>query len=62
MVESLVDGQPDTIETVHFHDVVAEIVEDVILRKVGPHLIQQHDILVTHVAPTHVVVVNRHLP
>ena len=35
VVERLVDGQPDTTETVHFHDVVVEIVEDVILRKVG---------------------------
>ena len=60
MVESLVDGQSDTAETVDFHDVVAEIVEDVILRQVGHHLIQQHDVLVTHVTPSHVVVVKRH--
>lgn len=57
MVKRLVDGQPDSSETVDFHDVVAEIVENVVLGQVGHHLVQQHDILVANVAPRHVVVV-----
>lgn len=61
MVKCLVDGQPDSSETVDFHDVVAEIVENVVLGQVGHHLVQQHDILVTYVASRHVIVVQCHL-
>ena len=61
MVKCLVDGQTDAPETVDFHDVVAEVVENVILRQVGHHLVQQHDILVVNVASRDVIVVQRHL-
>lgn len=38
--EGLVDGQPDPSEADHIHDVVAQVVEDVVLRQVGHHLEQ----------------------
>lgn len=60
VIECLVDGQTDSSETVDFHDVIAEIVEDVVLRQIGHHLIEQHDILVRNVASRHVVVVECH--
>ena len=46
-----------------FHDVVAENVkaETVILRQVGHHLVQQHNILEINVAPRYVIVVQRYL-
>ena len=61
VVKCLVDGQTDAPETVDFHDVVAEVVENVILRQVGHHLVQQHNILEIDVAPRDVIVVQRHL-
>ena len=40
VIERLKNGRSDATETVHVHDVVAEIVEDVILRQIGHHLIE----------------------
>ena len=61
VIEGLVDGQADAAESVHFHRVIAEIVEDVIVREIGHHLIEQHHVPVGHPTASHVVAIQSHL-
>ena len=60
MVESLINGQADSSESVNVHDVIAQVVEDVIFRQIGHYLIEEHDVSVGDSTACHVVVIQRH--
>lgn len=60
VVERLIDGQANAAKAVDVHDVVAEIVEDVVLGQISHHLIKKDHVFVRDVASRHVIVVQSH--